>query len=43
VGQIAKIKKACTVIGIAGGADKCSYVWIDLGFDAASIIKNEDL
>ncbi len=34
VGQIAKIK-GCRVIGIAGGADKCSYLTDDLGFDAA--------
>jgi NADPH-dependent curcumin reductase len=32
VGQIAKIK-GCKVVGIAGGADKCSYVVNDLGFD----------
>ena len=32
VGQIAKIK-GCTVVGIAGGADKCRYVVEELGFD----------
>ena len=32
VGQIGKIKGA-TVIGIAGGADKCRWVEQDLGFD----------
>ncbi len=32
VGQIAKIQ-GCTVIGIAGGADKCRYVIDELGFD----------
>ena len=32
VGQIAKIKD-CYVVGIAGGADKCSYVVNELGFD----------
>ena len=34
VGQIAKIK-GCRVIGIAGGADKCSYASETLGFDVA--------
>jgi NADPH-dependent curcumin reductase len=34
VGQIAKLK-GCHVIGIAGGAEKCSYVVDELGFDAA--------
>ncbi|HEY5804250.1 MAG TPA: NADP-dependent oxidoreductase [Lysobacter sp.] len=33
VGQIARIKGA-RVVGIAGGADKCSYVRDELGFDA---------
>lgn len=33
VGQIAKIKGA-RAVGIAGGADKCSYVKEELGFDA---------
>jgi len=32
VGQIAKIK-GCTVVGIAGGAQKCRYVVDELGFD----------
>jgi len=32
VGQIAKIK-GCTVVGIAGGEDKCNYVKNELGFD----------
>ena len=32
VGQIAKIK-GCTVVGIAGGDDKCRYVIDELGFD----------
>ena len=32
VGQIAKIK-GCTVVGIAGGAEKCRYVMDELGFD----------
>lgn len=42
VGQIAKIK-GCTVIGIAGGADKFKYVVEELGFDACIDYKNEDV
>ncbi len=42
VGQIAKIKGA-RVVGIAGGADKCSYLVDELGFDAAIDYKSEDL
>src|SRR5271167_5256464 len=41
VGQIAKLK-GCRVVGIAGGAEKCSYV-TDLGFDAAIDYKSEDV
>ena len=33
VGQLAKAK-GCRVVGLAGGADKCSYVVKELGFDA---------
>ncbi len=33
VGQLAKAK-GCHVVGLAGGADKCSYVVDELGFDA---------
>ena len=33
VGQIARLK-GCTVVGIAGGAEKCRYVTDELGFDA---------
>ena len=33
VGQVAKIK-GCTVVGIAGGPEKCAYVTDELGFDA---------
>lgn len=33
VGQLAKVA-GCRVVGIAGGADKCSYVVESLGFDA---------
>ncbi len=32
VGQVAKIQ-GCTVVGIAGGPDKCRYVVDELGFD----------
>ena len=42
VGQIAKIK-GCTVVGIAGGADKCQYLLDKLGFDAAIDYKTEDI
>lgn len=42
VGQIAKIK-GCTVIGIAGGPDKCKYIIEELGFDGAIDYKNEDV
>lgn len=42
VGQIAKIK-GCTVVGIAGGADKCKYLVDELGFDGAIDYKNEDV
>ncbi len=40
VGQIAKIK-GCTVVGIAGGPEKCDYIKNDLGFDGAIDYKNE--
>lgn len=42
VGQIAKIK-GCTVVGIAGGPDKCKYVVDELGFDACIDYKNENV
>ena len=42
VGQIAKIK-GCTVVGIAGGGDKCSYVVDELGFDFCVDHRAEDL
>ncbi len=42
VGQIAKIK-GCTVIGIAGGKEKCDYIVNELGFDAAIDYKSEDI
>ena len=42
VGQIAKIKN-CTVIGIAGGTEKCNYIVEELGFDGAIDYKNDDI
>ena len=42
VGQIAKIK-GCTVVGIAGGKDKCNYIVNDLGFDDAIDYKSENI
>lgn len=42
VGQIAKIK-GCTVVGIAGGTEKCRYVVEELGFDACIDYKNESV
>jgi NADPH-dependent curcumin reductase CurA len=42
VGQLAK-QQGCRVIGIAGGAEKCSYVQHDLGFDICIDYKSEDL
>jgi hypothetical protein len=40
--QIAKIK-GCRTIGIAGGAEKCSYLTEELGLDAAIDYKSEDV
>lgn len=42
VGQIAKLKD-CTVIGIAGGPEKCDYIKNELGFDDAIDYKNENI
>lgn len=42
VGQIAKIK-GCTVVGIAGGPQKCAWLTGELGFDAAIDYKSEDV
>jgi hypothetical protein len=42
VGQIAKLKGA-RAIGIAGGAEKCSHVLEQLGFDATIDYKSEDV
>jgi NADPH-dependent curcumin reductase CurA len=43
VGQIAKIKGAAKVIGIAGGPEKCASIVDDLGFDDAIDYKNENV
>jgi NADPH-dependent curcumin reductase len=43
VGQVAKIKGAGRVVGIAGGADKCRYAVEQLGFDACIDYKHEDV
>ena len=42
VGQIAKLK-GCTVIGIAGGQEKCDYIKNELGFDEAINYKTENI
>lgn len=42
VGQVARIK-GCTVVGIAGGADKCRYVVEELGFDRCIDHSADDL
>ncbi|MET3123914.1 NADPH-dependent curcumin reductase CurA [Oxalobacteraceae bacterium GrIS 2.11] len=42
VGQIAKIQ-GCTVVGIAGGEDKCRYVVDELGFDFCVDHRTDDL
>jgi NADPH-dependent curcumin reductase CurA len=43
VGQIARIKGAERVIGIAGTAEKCSWLTDELGFDAAIDYRNDDV
>ena len=42
-GQIAKIRGASKVIGIAGGPEKCAWLTEELGFDAAIDYKSEDV
>ena len=42
-GQIARIKGAERVIGIAGGEDKCRWIVEDLGFDSAIDYKSQDV
>jgi len=43
VGQIAKLKGAGHVVGIAGSAEKCTWLVEDLGFDAAVDYKADDV
>jgi NADPH-dependent curcumin reductase CurA len=43
VGQIARIKGAKRVIGIAGTAEKCAWLTDELGFDAAIDYRNDDV
>ncbi len=43
VGQIAKIKGASKVVGIAGGPEKCAWIVDELGFDVAIDYKPEDV
>jgi NADPH-dependent curcumin reductase CurA len=42
VGQIAKIRGAKRVIGLAGSADKCDFLKSELGFDVAINYKDQD-
>ncbi|HUY64149.1 MAG TPA: NADP-dependent oxidoreductase [Acidimicrobiales bacterium] len=43
VGQIAKIKGADRVVGIAGTPEKCAWLTDELGFDAAVDYRHEDV
>ena len=42
-GQIAHIKGASKVVGIAGGSEKCRWLTEDLGFDVAIDYKSENV
>ncbi len=42
-GQIARIRGASKVVGIAGGAAKCAWLTDELGFDAAIDYRGEDV
>ena len=42
-GQIARIKGATTVVGIAGTDEKCAWIVDELGFDAAVNYKTENV
>lgn len=42
-GQIAKIKGAKKVVGIAGGAEKCAHIVDELGFDEAIDYKSDNV
>ena len=43
VGQIARVKGAATVVGIAGSKEKCAWLTDELGFDAAIDYRQEDV
>ena len=43
VGQIARIKGASTVVGVAGSAEKCAWIVDELGSDAAINYKTDDV
>jgi NADPH-dependent curcumin reductase len=43
VGQIARIKGASRVVGIAGTSDKCAWLGAELGFDAAINYRTDDI
>jgi NADPH-dependent curcumin reductase CurA len=43
VGQIAKLKGASTVVGIAGSNEKCTWLVDGLGFDAVVNYRTEDV
>ena len=43
VGQIAKLKGAAKVVGIAGSAEKCSWLVDELGYDATVDYKRDDV
>jgi len=43
VGQIAKLKGAGPVVGLAGSAEKCAWLVDELGFDAAVNYRTEDV
>jgi NADPH-dependent curcumin reductase CurA len=43
VGQLARIKGAARVVGIAGSREKCSWLVDELGFDAAIDYKIDDV
>jgi len=42
-GQIARIKGATTVVGIAGSPEKCAWIVDELGFDAAVNYRSDDV
>jgi NADPH-dependent curcumin reductase len=43
VGQLARIKGAARVVGIAGSAEKCAWLVDELGFDAAINYRADDV